>query len=177
MEMNGGGSCTFQVWMRVVWVGTLRADTVSVCVCLTLHLSILLHNWPNENMLQIVFPLWPVVMNRRFSEAELWGFVPFFLSSSHPCSALESPPCIDDLFHTLPVIIAVTGAAIPLFRNKDFEMENCRRQRTLRRKEKVNVAISITIETLFIWKAGCPNQFDCIYTIQNQPPQCKLNLQ
>lgn len=40
MEMNGGGSCTFRVWMRVVWVGTLRADTVNVCVCLTLHLGI-----------------------------------------------------------------------------------------------------------------------------------------
>lgn len=96
-------------------------------------------------MLQIVFPLRPVVMKRRFSEAELSGFVPFFLSSSHPCSGLESPPCIDDLFQ-----IVATGAAIPLFGNKDFEMENCRRQRTLRRKEKANVAISITIETLFI---------------------------
>lgn len=167
--MNGGGSCAFQVWMRVVWVGT---------ACAWLYISAFYYTtgWM-KTCYRLCFPSGLLWWIEDFQKLNSQGFVPFFLSSSHPCSALESPPSIDDLFHMLPVIIAVTGAAIPLFRNKDFEMENCRRQRTLRRKEKVNVAISITIETLFIRKAGCPNQFDGIYSIQNQSPQCKLNLQ
>lgn len=116
--MNGKGSCSFRVWMRVFRVGRLKADTPSVCV--TPNLSIHWHNWANENTLRVVFPLCSLVINRCFLlQAELLGFVPF-LSYFHPHVSIT-------LCHMFRFIIVVTGATIPLFKHKDFEKESCRR--------------------------------------------------
>lgn len=123
-EMNGRGSRSFRVWMRVVWVGKLRCYTPSVCMCKTPNLSIHQHNWPNENMPQIVFPLWPLVMNRRFQRLN-W-FV-LSLSPFHPGSGFKSPTCIYDLFYSLQAIVVVTAAAISLFKTKDIEIGSCRK--------------------------------------------------
>lgn len=65
-----------------------------------------------------------------------------FFCALFTSTVVWSPHASMNLFHMLQVFIVVTGAAIPLFINKDFEMESCRRN--------TNVAVSISIKVIYL---------------------------